>query len=197
MGSSPTQCVRIAPADSNALVNPRLRRQGIPEGWERIAPGRAKHAPGDRRVVMDSAPRQGGEGRGSFNPSGVVSLSHVNPGCASRPRANCSNPSGIGGTGRRAFIGIDPESDCDPDSEQDSEGNGVASINCTFQDPGEGSGSAAVWHQLHRSLGMRASEGFLEEKRRRPPRASRTALDVRTGSVAPLGLVASRVGNPG
>jgi hypothetical protein len=47
---------------------PRFRRAGIPEGWERIAPGRAKHAPGERRVMMDSAPRQGCEGCGFFNP---------------------------------------------------------------------------------------------------------------------------------
>ena len=39
--------------------------------------------------------------RGCFNPSGVVSVSRVNPGCASRPRAICCNPSGIVGKGRR------------------------------------------------------------------------------------------------
>ena len=38
---------------------PRLRREGIPEGWEPIAPGRAKHAPGEGRVVMESALQRG------------------------------------------------------------------------------------------------------------------------------------------
>jgi len=32
---------------------------GIPEGWEPIAPGRAKHAPGERARCHESAPRQG------------------------------------------------------------------------------------------------------------------------------------------
>jgi hypothetical protein len=52
--------------------------------------------------------------RGCFNPSGVVSASHVNPGCASRPRASRWNPSGIGGSSRRVFIGIDSDPEQDP-----------------------------------------------------------------------------------
>jgi hypothetical protein len=44
----------------------------IPEGWEPIAPGRAKHAPGEKARHDEHAPRQGCEGSRSFNPSGVV-----------------------------------------------------------------------------------------------------------------------------
>jgi hypothetical protein len=43
----------------------------IPEGWEPIAPGRAKHAPGDNAHHCEHAPRQGCEGSRSFNPSGA------------------------------------------------------------------------------------------------------------------------------
>ena len=59
-------------------------------------------------------------GRGCFKPSGVVSVSHVNPGCASRPRASRWNPSGIGGASRRIFIGIDPDPDGDPYAEREA-----------------------------------------------------------------------------
>jgi len=41
---------------------------GIPKGWERVAPGRAKHAPGERGVRKGDAPRQGCEGMGRLQP---------------------------------------------------------------------------------------------------------------------------------
>ena len=62
-----------------------------------------------------SNPCRGAEPADASTPPGLVSVSHGNPGCASRPRAVRCNPFGIGRTSRRSFIGIDP----DPDPEQD------------------------------------------------------------------------------
>ena len=56
--------------------------------------------------LMESVLRQGCEGYGGFNPSGVVFLFHLNPGCASRPRIGYPLESlRDRGTGRRTFIG--------------------------------------------------------------------------------------------
>ena len=53
---------------------PSLRRAGIPEGWEPIAPGRAKHAPGERRVVIESAPQRGAKAARASTPFRVKRL---------------------------------------------------------------------------------------------------------------------------
>ncbi len=67
----------------------------IPEGWEPIAPGRAKHAPGDNAHDYEHAPRQGCEGSRSFNPSRVVHpFPRVTRGRFA-PRATRSHASGV------------------------------------------------------------------------------------------------------
>ena len=74
----------------------------IPEGWEPIAPGRAKHAPGDNAHHDEHAPRQGCEGSRSFNPSRVVD--HLPPATRGRfaPRATRSHASGVKASRRDA-----------------------------------------------------------------------------------------------
>jgi hypothetical protein len=42
-----------------------------PEALQPIAPGRAKHAPGEWRIEMESAPRRGAKIRESSTPAGV------------------------------------------------------------------------------------------------------------------------------
>jgi len=50
-----------------------MRDGGVftPEALERIAPGRAKHAPGEWRVEMESAPRRSAKIQDSATPAGV------------------------------------------------------------------------------------------------------------------------------
>jgi hypothetical protein len=57
-----------------------------PEALQPIAPGRAKHAPGEWRVDCESAPRRGAKIRQPATPAGVGdSLSHANPGLLRTP----------------------------------------------------------------------------------------------------------------
>ena len=67
----------------------------IPEGWEPIAPGRAKHAPGDNADDYEHAPRQGCGGSRSFNPSGVVHPFPTLTRGRFAPRATRSHASGV------------------------------------------------------------------------------------------------------
>ncbi len=69
------------------------------EALQPIAPGRAKHAPGEWRVDCESAPRRGAKIRQSATPAGVGdSSSHPNPGLLRTPLSASTPPAYPGGT---------------------------------------------------------------------------------------------------
>jgi hypothetical protein len=79
----------------------RVRAPGLQleEGATRTSPSRPWTLNGEAMssspFLMESAPGQGGQGCGGFNPSWVGNPFRCFPGCASRPRATRFNASGV------------------------------------------------------------------------------------------------------